>query len=146
MPLKPDPLGIPRNPLAVYLLLLAFVSGLGMLLGPTTAGAVERTLPPLIANLWGGILFLGSGATLAGMFWQGDIRFGLLMKRTGMFAVGVAAIVYGMVIAVAVGLEGLFAGGITSGFGVVCFLQYLRVNRRIHEIVLLTKAERKDDA
>lgn len=139
---KPDPLGVPRNPLAIYLLLLACVSGFGMMVGTTTAGAVERSVPAVVALLWGTILFAGSAVTLLGMFWPGDIRAGLLLKRTGMFSVGIAAVVYGVIVGTAVGVEGLFAAGTIIGFGLACFAQFHIINRRIHEIVHLTRVQR----
>jgi hypothetical protein len=142
--LKPDPLGVPRNPLAVYLLLLCFVSGVGMVTGNTTARAVEDGVDPLVAFTWGMILLLGSAATLLGMYWPGDIRAGLLMKRTGMFCVGVAAVIYGFVVGISVGTGGLLAGGTIVGFGVACFAQFNIINHRIQSIIHITKVERSD--
>lgn len=136
--MKPDPLGVPRNPLAIYLLLLAAISGLGMVIGVTTARAIEDSVDPLVAITWGTILFLGSSVTLIGMFWQGDVRTGLVMKRTGMFSVGVASMVYGVIVLWTIGVGGTFAAGTVMGFGAACFVQFHAINKRIHQIIELT--------
>lgn len=143
--IKEDPLGVPRNPLAVYLLIICFVSGLGMATGNTTARAVEEGVDPLIGFLWGLILLLGSGVTLVGMYWPWDVRPGLLLKRTGMFCTGVAAIIYGCIVALTMGTEGLLAGGTIVGFGVACFTQFAIINRRIHSIIDVTRRGGDDE-
>jgi hypothetical protein len=139
--LKGDPLGVPRNPLAIYLLLLAAVSGLGTVVGITTSGVVEDNTPTAAALAWGTILCLGSTATLVGMFWQGDDRTGLVLKRSGMFSVAAAAFMYGGILALGIGTAGLFAGGVVIGFGLACAVQFHLINKRIHAIIKLTREQ-----
>lgn len=140
--LKPDPLGVPRSPLAVYLLVLASISGLGLVVGASTAALVETSVPVEVSFTWGLILFLGSLLTLIGMYWQGDIRTGLVLKRLGMFSVGVAAILYGALTAFVLGSPALFSAGTTIGFGVACFAQFHIINKAIHSIITITKSEK----
>ena len=136
--LKGDPLGVPRNPLAIYLLTLAAVSGFLMLCGITTARGIEASLHPFIARGWGAALFFGSVATLSGAYWQGDPRTGLALKRVGYFAVMVAAFLYSMVVLFSFGFAGLFASTVVLGFGGVCLIQFRHVNKRIEQIVRQT--------
>lgn len=132
--LKPDPIGEARNPLAVYLLLLALISGVGLLLGTPTAGSIEATLPVWASKTWGGFLTVGGGCVLAGMYWPGDPRTGLVVKRFGFLALIVASSIYALVLLLAIGINAFLVAGIVLGFGVACTLQYLRVNRRIMKI------------
>lgn len=136
--MKADPLGDPRNPLAIYLLALSLVSGLSLTFGAPTSGSIESELPLYLAKTWGFMLTFGSTASLLGMFWQGDRRTGLLVKRVGMLSLSVAAFVYAAVIVVAAGMNGAFISGIILGFGLATFLQFLRINRRIHRIIQAT--------
>lgn len=137
--LKPDPLGVPRNPLAVYLLLLAMVSGLLSFTATTPTRNMNEALPPYAEYLWGGALFLGSTATLVGMYWQGRITTGLLLKRIGMFALSVACFVYSLVTIVAYHERGLFTAGVVLAFGVACAIQYHALNQRVRAILHASK-------
>lgn len=133
--LKADPVGEPRNPLAVYLLILCCVSGLSLLGGVFTSGSIESELPFAAARIWGLMLTAGAGSTLIGMFWQGDRRTGLLIKRTGLLALSISAFIYALVIVTAAGMDGAFVGGIVLGFGVASAIQFVRINRRVHQII-----------
>lgn len=137
--MKADPLGETRNPLAVYLLGLCFISGLSLLVGVPTSGSIESELPLYLARTWGLMLTFGSAASLCGMFWQGDRRTGLLIKRVGMLSLSVAAFVYAAVVLFAAGLKGGFVAGIILGFGLACSIQFARINRRVHRIIRASK-------
>lgn len=133
--LKADPLGEPRNPLAVYLLALCVVSGVSLLSGVSTSGSIESELPFAAARIWGVMLTAGASSTLLGMFWQGDRRTGLLIKRTGLLTLSIAAFIYAAVILAAAGMQGAFVCGIVVGFGVATAIQFVRINRRVHQII-----------
>ena len=139
--IRPDPLGEPRNPLAIFLLCLCLLSGLLMLGGVTTAKSVEAALPAVVARVWGTMLSFGSASTLVGMYWQGSIQAGLLAKRVGMFSLTVASLIYAIIIIVAFGLAGLLSSGIILGFSFACAVQYRRLNRRVTAIILTSKAD-----
>jgi hypothetical protein len=126
---KADPLGTPRHPLVVYLLALAVISGLGILLGGRTTGSIQDTLDPLARNTWAVILTLGSSTTLAGMFWPGDQRTGLLLKRFGYLALAIASFVYAIVVITVIGSGATLFGGTLVGFGVACALMVRRIDR-----------------
>lgn len=133
--LKADPLGEPRNPLAIYLLALCCVSGISLLAGVSTSGSIESELPAAVARIWGTMLTTGAGATLLGMFWQGDRRTGLLIKRGGLLTLSIAAFIYALVLILAAGMEAAFVVGLVLGFAVATMIQFLRINRRIHQII-----------
>lgn len=133
--MKADPLGEPRNPLAIYLLILTLISGLGTAFGVPSSGSIESELPEYLARAWGIILFFGSAATLLGIFWQGDVRTGLVLKRVGTFTLTVASLVYGTVLLVAAQMDAALAAGMVYGFSAACALQFLKINRRIQAII-----------
>lgn len=134
MTLKPDPLGLPRNPLAVYLLCVAFVSGLSSALGFGTSRSIDD-LPHSVSLTWGTVLALGSAAALTGMFWQGDPRTGLVVKRFGYIALTFASLIYATVL-VATFLPGAFmVAFFVYGFAAACAYRALVVNRAIRLII-----------
>ena len=133
--MKADPLGEPRNPLAIYLLVLTLLSGISTVVGVPTSGSIEAELPTSLAKAWGTMLVLGSGASLLGVFWLGDVRTGLVVKRFGMFTLTVAAFVYGVVLIIAAGMDAAYVTGIIFGFGLATLLQWRKINRRIHAIL-----------
>lgn len=135
MRLKPDPLGYPRHGLVVYLLLLCVLSGVTLLLGEPAAGSLEAALNHQVILGWAVLLTLGAGAALAGMFWPGDVRTGLLVKRLGYTALTFAATIYALVIFATFQREAFLIGGILLGFAYACFHTWRRVNHRIREIL-----------
>lgn len=133
--LKPDPLGYPRHGLVVYLLLLCTLSGIRLLFGAPAAGSIEEALDRQVVIGWATLLTLGAGCALAGMFWPGDVRTGLLVKRLGYAALTFAATIYALVIFATFAREALLIGGILLGFAYACFHTWRRVNQRIREIL-----------
>lgn len=129
--MKPDPLGTPRHPLVVYLLGLGALSGATDLLGQPTAGSIESELDPAARIGWALFLLLGCLATLAGMYWQGDQRTGLLLKRWGYLALTVAGTVYAVVLLGRFGVSALLLGMIILGFAVSCGVMVRRLSRLI---------------
>lgn len=136
--MKPDPMGESRNPLAIYLLCLCFISGALILVGMDTSRSIEDSLNPTLVLVWGGVLVFGSSLTLGGLFWQGDPRTGLVMKRVGLLSLAVAAVIYAGVIVWAFRVASIFPAGIVLGFGAACFLQYRKVSGRIRQIIRIT--------
>lgn len=133
--LKPDPLGVPRNPFAVFLLCLALASGTITLLGTPASTSMEAALPELAVRTWGGTLAFGSWITLVGMYWQRDISTGLLMKRIGMLSLMIGASFYTITLLASEGIRVLFPASTVFCFGVAAFVQYRNINRRIRFII-----------
>jgi len=139
MRLKPDPLGVPRDPLAVFLLVLALISGLGFIFDEPSSGSLERSLPHWGQITWGVMLTFGATLSLAGMFWPWQQRDGLLVKRVGMAALAISAMVYAVAIWIQFGWTAALPGALAFFFGYACFLRYRIINRAIH-VLMLTKA------
>lgn len=139
--LKPDPLGYPRHGLVVFLLCLVAVSGISVFTTTPAAGSMEEGLPSFVQLVWGAMLFAGGVAALLGMFWQGDVRTGLVAKRFGYVALAVAAVPYSVVILGTYGFGGLLSAGIILGFAGACAHTARRVEKRIQEILKKKQAE-----
>jgi hypothetical protein len=133
--LKPDPIGDPRNPLAVYLLTLALLSG-ALIVSGVPSDDVE--LPGHARLAWGCVLTFGSLNALTGMFWQGDPRTGLMLKRVGFLSLVIAAVVYAVALGLLFGGVAFLSSAILLGFAWACALQYRRVNGVIRRIIRLT--------
>jgi hypothetical protein len=133
--LKADPIGYPRHGLVVFLLALCVMSGLGLLFGEPAAGSLEAALDHQVVVGWAILLTLGSTSALLGMFWQGDVRTGLVAKRLGYAALTFASLIYAIVIIGTFGREATLIGGILLGFAYACFHTWRRVNQRINEIL-----------
>ena len=138
MSLKPDPLGDPRNPLAIYLLCLCLLSGTLILAGFDASKSIEDSLPQFLVYVWGGTLVFGSVFALTGAYWQGDPRTGLVLKRIGYLTLAVAGLIYSLVLWWSFGLAATFPGGIVLGFSAASGIQYRRVNNRIKRIIEAT--------
>lgn len=129
--LKPDPLGEPRNPFQVYLLALATISGVAQLIGQTTTRSVESELPYTSQVAWAIMLVIGSTTALAGMYWQGDRRTGLVLKRLGFVSLASASIIYGTILLVGFGLGASLVALTVYGFAAVCCERAWQVHRYI---------------
>lgn len=91
-----DPLSAGRHPFQTYLLLLCVVSSFPYLFGYATAEAVERNLPVLVALGWGLMLLGGSTLALVGTYWTRGYDTALTMERIGLFATGIAGVIYSL--------------------------------------------------
>lgn len=131
--LKPNPTLVERNPFQVYLLMLATFSGFTSLSTevPSTSGSVANYLDGWHQVVWSSMLILGSVTCLVGMYWQGDIRDGLLFKRFGLTVLCVPVFIYGLIILVTYGISGLTVCLIIWGFSVASGLQAWRVNKQV---------------
>lgn len=139
--LKPDPLGYPRHGLVVFLLGLTILSGFRLLIGEPAADSVESTLPGWLVAIWALMISLGAGASLSGIYWQGDIRTGLVTKRFGYVCLAVASFIYALIVSGKFGAGGMLFGGILFGFAGACAHTAWRVNKRILHIVEESKAQ-----
>jgi hypothetical protein len=132
--LKPDPIGYPRHGLVVYLLCLCILSGTTLLIGEPAAGSLEEALDPSVVIAWAVLLTFGAGASLTGMFWPGDVRTGLVVKRLGYAALTFAPMIYALVLFGTFQRGATLVGGILLGFAYACFHTWRRINTRIAEI------------
>ncbi len=130
-----DPLEASRHPFETYLLALAAVSSIPRLFGASNSDAVESALHPAIVYMWSVMLLAGSVLALVGLFWPGRSATGLILERTGLVGVGGAAMIYSTAVIIAAGLGGAFSFCIIAGFGLACFSQARRINKRIHFVM-----------
>lgn len=139
--MKPDPMGERRNPFQVYLLCLAVMTGVTSLLpGESTAGSTERFLSDKGLYLFGALLTVGSVLTLAGMYWQGDARDGLLMKRLGLMIVAAMCEIYALIVVAYFHLAGLSFALALAGFGYAAGVQCRHVHRHIKYLIWRTRS------
>lgn len=134
--MKPDPMGEPRNPFQVYLLCLGCLSAFTILWpGPASTGAIAQALSETFENIWAGMLLLGCGSTLVGMFWQGDARTGLVIKRAGLNILCYPVLVYAVIVWTVAGWGATTVAMTMVGFAVSAALQARRVSIRIRAAI-----------
>src|ERR1041384_7323551 len=97
-----------RHPFEVAMLVSAAAVGVSRLLSEPTSGSLERTLPPALLLAWYLLLTFGSVVSLMGVFWRGAI-VGLLIERSGLWALTSACLVFGIALLSAGGVRGLAA-------------------------------------
>src|SRR5687767_9387244 len=99
-----------RNSLAVYLLLLSIISGIAFIVRVVLGveGALATVLPLPLEVMWNLVLFGGALLAAVGVYWR-DPVYGRLLERSGLIALGFAAIGYGLAIAFARGVAGTFS-------------------------------------
>jgi hypothetical protein len=91
-----------RNPFQTFLLVLSLAASLPLLAGNPGSAALEEQLDPRVVVLWGICLLVGSAVALATEWLPGGYRM-LLLNRTGLLLVGLAAATYSVVILLAAG-------------------------------------------
>ena len=134
--MKPDPLGVPRNPFHVFLFIIVLLNGLAFSFGVSTSAALNGELSTESLRLYGLLLGGGAALVLLGMFWPGDPRGGLVTKRTGYFGIGAATLIYSIAVWEAVRTpESGLAASVAFTFGCMCFWQVHQINKRVKWII-----------
>lgn len=133
MHLKPDPMGVPRNAFHVFLFLVAFANGIAIAFGQPTSTTLNSQLDQYFLRVYGLLLSVSTLAVLGGMYWPGDIRTGLLWKRTGY--VGLTFVTAIFAIALIANSERttdiILVSSITMGFAGICASWVVKINRRV---------------
>lgn len=111
-----------RNPIAVYLLGLAALSGIASFFRATPVG-----LPTMIVIVWNVFLTFGALTALAGTFWK-DAITGVLIVRAALIPLGIGAYLYTFPIATVIGLWPALA---TGSFGFACHLRCWQITRHV---------------
>jgi uncharacterized membrane protein HdeD (DUF308 family) len=96
---------------------------------------VSALLNEPYVNIWGLMLLTGGVLSLTGMFWQGDARNGLYLKRLGFIALGLANVIVAGVIFLTQGWYGVYPGMVVLGFSFACYLRARGVNRHINTLI-----------
>jgi hypothetical protein len=125
-----DPLGMPRNPFHVFLIIITFLNGLALVFGLSTSLTLQRELISLLERGYGLLLAAGAFGVLVGMFWPGDPRDGLLAKRAGYVALATASMIYAYGTVARFGVQGVLLGSLCVAFGSIC-IWYVRIINKI---------------
>ena len=133
MHFKPDPMGDPRNPFHVFLLVVLVINGMSIATGPVTSVAIEA-MNDLGVRAFGLLLLAGAGCVLVGMYWPGDRRTGLLVKKVGYLGLGASTFVYGCAVLYTThNPGGYLAASVAVALAGICFWTVRRINKRVNK-------------
>lgn len=134
-------MGEPRNAFHVLWLAVACLVGSATLVhgGRPHGDDVIGDLPLPVQVAWGALMMLGGIAALLGMFWPGDIRTGLVLKRLGYMALLVSTAAF-CLDAAFVGRVELLAAGVSAGFMLACAERVVRVEQVIRSAVRASRS------
>lgn len=135
MIMKPDPLGVKRNPWQVMFLCIAVMNGFSTLIGHPTSRAMQDALTSKFTSLLGFILFFGGFSALMGMYWQGAADTGLFMKRIGYTFLSIGCFCLAAAAIDVVGTQSLAFGSIALAFGIISLAYAFKVDRCIRSLV-----------
>lgn len=133
-----------QHPFEVAMLLSAAAVGVSRLLAGSTSGSLERTLPPGLLLVWYVLLTFGSVVSLVGVFWVEPVT-GLLVERSGLWALSSACAVFGVAIVTVGGLRGVAASLFLFGFTVACLLRAVDIGRILSRIRALGEVLNEGD-
>ena len=140
-PLKPDAMGEPRNPLQVYLLCLCILSGLSSFGEQASTSGTIDSLDYHSRVLWGVMIASGGFMALLGMFWQGDARDALVLKRLGFITLIIPCVIFSTVLLSLAGWQGATVAATLLGFAYACYLRARDAHRLIRTIIRRTEQD-----
>lgn len=123
------PLG-PLNPFEGYLLLAALLQGVAVLAGVAHPSSIQALLPTFLLYVWGALLTIGGGLSLAGLLWPRDPFTAIEIKRFGLYSAGLATLAYGAAL-ISVGPPGYVAGITNVSFTVACAVRIWQIGRAL---------------
>jgi hypothetical protein len=118
--MKPDPLGIPRDPYRIFLLSWLAINGLLQACGIPTSSSLDRQLDSHFERLYGGLLGVSALLVLFGMFWPWDPRDGLIGKVAGFIGLTFGIGIYALATLFTNNAGGSFVGVAGLCFAAVC--------------------------
>lgn len=135
--LRPEPASRhPIDPRALFVLVMALVSGLPLFFGVIEPGSIDEALPTWAVLAWAAALVVGAATSLTGMSMQ--TLLGVILEGVGSIAVGAATVFYGAVILLEVPFRsGAFPAAIILGWGLANFWRWGQLR------AYLTRAERE---
>lgn len=123
-----------RHPFEIYLLALALLVTLPTLFGVAPRpGSVASILTGFPGFLWNLSITAGSALALVGIYWK-DRIWGLIGEQLGLALVGVACLVYTVVVLASTGWSALFPAAIVAGFGASCIRRYFQIQQTFNQI------------
>lgn len=130
IPAKDPMTAIPpsRHPFQLWTLLACVIGGAGNLVD--SKSAINALLPHYIVLVWAVSLLFSGLLAIVGAFVK-DRIFGLLLERTGLSTLGVAATCYGLGIMFVAGQAAVVSGPLTISVGIASFWRVAHVNREL---------------
>lgn len=133
--MRGNPRRFPRVPDAFELLIayLCVVAGLPLALGAPPPNSIQRILPSWLVHCWGATLFIGGVLIVLGLALRrgapgiSRLLVGLRIEQAGLLPMAAGAAVFSLVITVAAGWPGVFAGGTYLMFAAACLLRTVEV-------------------
>lgn len=126
-----------RLPFQIYLLVLVTLAGIPMIFGVSTSAIIEQMGKPE-SNIWGAFLFIGGASNLIGLYWPKNTITGMFIERSGLIALGGAALIWSVLVVWRLHLAGAFSATLTFGLFLACLAQYKFVNKQIKSIIRVT--------
>lgn len=130
------PAGLVAQPAEWFLAVLCFLSGGLIVAGLSHPQATEALLWPPVYRVWGGALFLGSIALIAGLTsirWVPATDIYTVRRvpayRLGLRLLGLSSTAYGVAICIVGHLNGALAAALTFAFAAICFIRLLTLGR-----------------
>lgn len=124
------------NPFEVFLLALSLASSIGFLQGNSGSTVLDARLSDTVVILWGIALAVGSAMALAGVYCyrkEATLMPGLVLERSGLSLVGVAATIYSfLVIHSASDVNGVrWTVSVQAAYAAACFFRAWQDHRAI---------------
>ena len=129
-----------RHPFQLFILTLCLITGVPVLVGNAPApGSLEDAMPDFVFLGWNIALVAGSAVALVGSMVQKNRVTGILLEQWGLVAVGMAAIVYGILIPFVAHWGGAISASIIFGFGVACLWRWWQLQKYILDVQKLVE-------
>ena len=115
----------PADPRAIFILALSVFSGITALAIQAAPQTLEALLPRWGVIVWGTMLVVGSGTTLAGMAFQ-SVN-GIITEQIGSVMVAATTIFYSTVVFWFIGSSAISSVGIILAWGISCLMRWLQL-------------------
>jgi hypothetical protein len=123
-----------RHPFELYILYLAFLTGLPVLIGlAPRPGSINAVMPAWMAFGWSAGLVGGALVTLLGVYWK-ERATGLIAEQLGLALVGVMSLAYSICVLYVAGMNSAIPAAIIAGFGISCIRRYFQLQEVIDAV------------
>jgi hypothetical protein len=129
-----------RSPFQIFILLLCILAGYNFVVNGEGSDIIKESMKEFYVKSWGTALIIGAILSLLGSMWRGKLDTGLLIERSGLYAMGGMAIIYGVLILLFAGTDASLAALTTAGFGGFCFAQVRYINKVINTYITQLEA------
>lgn len=138
------------NPFEVFLLGLSLTSSIGLLRGTSGSAVLDAKLDDVVVSLWGFALAAGSLIALAGVYCYRKERTlvpGLVLERSGLALVGVAASIYSIVVITSVPFgDARWPVSVQIAYASACFFRAWQDHRAIGRTYRIIRRVRREES